>query len=410
MTISEGLIKKLEKQEIVSRDDVQKLAVQISTEYDKILFLLATRIGKSKIIMDIVKHHDYKRILFVMAQDIHIANFIKDCEKFNVDISPYTMICWNSYHKYIDNDYDMVICDEFDVSFENHISFMDKCKWKKYVLLSATSTFEQQTKLRKLGFFKWVVTLAQAISWQILPAPTVWLKRLTIDSKFQKQLTKIEDEIAYWKEKADENGWTENRPFNEKEIAIYRKKYGDNKGLLTKEQVKAYIAKNGKEPYYLTKKVPTWDAIQVNQRGLARKALYEEIKYKWFKDENIFQRLSDKRTIFFLPDINLSKELGNSISSLESSKENKALLEAFNSESIQFLISNKILVRGVNLYNINWGYFGRIDLNGGALEQSLARVLLGVAPSVVIPFVAYSKEQTVLFKFLEKNKLEPKYL
>lgn len=354
-------IKKLNATKKVTRDDIQSLGVEISKVYDKIFFNIGTRIGKTKLICDIVNYHQYKKVLFVNQQDIHITNFLKDLDKFGYDKSIYTCICWNSLKKYKNTEWDLVVCDEADYSLHNYLEFTDNCTYKKFFLLSGTSSVDINKLIISYGFFKWTITLKQAIDWDILPMPNVYLKKIKPSKLDKSKLDAAEKNIEYYKGKVKEKG--------------------DN-----------------------------WSLLNLKRKGLERKKIYEEIKDKWFLEENIFERLKDKRTVFFLPNITNSQVLGNSISSLNSKKENDALLNAFNEQKESYIISNKILVRGVNLENVEWGYFGILDLNGRSFRQAFARVLISLSPSVVIPFVENSKEEFVIYNFLKENNIQPKYL
>lgn len=354
-------IKMLKTQKTVTRDDIQALGVEISKVYDKVFFNVATRIGKTKLICDIVNYHQYKKVLFVNQQDIHITNFLKDLDKFGFDKSVYTCICWNSLKKFKNTEWDLIVCDEADYSLHNYLDFTENSQYKKFFLLSGTTSVEIDKLIKSYGFYKWTVSLKEALNWGILPLPTVYLKKIKPSYEELNKLKTAEKNVDYWKEQV--------------------KSKGDN-----------------------------WSLLNLKRKGLERKKIYESIKENWFIKENIFNRLKEKRTIFFLPDIANSQSLGNSISSLNKKKDNDNLLASFNNKEVDYIISNKILVRGVNLENVDWGYFGILDLNGRSFKQAFARVLISLSPSVVIPFVENSKEEFVVYQFLKENNIIPKYL
>lgn len=362
MSLIEKKIKGLLSTENITRNELQQLAVDLSYEKKNIFFNWGTRLGKSKCIMEIVKSHGFEKVLFVCSQNIHIQNFKDDCQKFGFDLSPYVFICWNSYHSYEGLVWDAIIQDEVDHSIDNHIAYLSKCKYNHVYFLTATISQEQEHKLRQIDYFKWTITSSQAMDWKILPLPTVWVKPIILNKNQIKDLTNLETWIDKLKVKANEVGWE--------------------------------TVKNGK-------KVPTWEGLSVLRKGGERKLFFEKIKMDWFEEEEIFNKFKNNRTIFFLPGIHESKKLGNSVSSLENIKTNNKILDNFNSGKINYIISKKILVRGVNVMNVNWGYFGILDLKGTNLIQSTARVLLGVAPNIIIPYIKGSKEEIVLNKFLK---------
>lgn len=372
MTLIEKKIKNLTQKVDVTRQELQDLCVELSHEQSNIFINWCTRLGKSKCIMEIVKSHGFKKVLFVCSQNVHIKNFQDDCKKFDFDLTPYTFICWNSYGKYVGH-WDAIIQDEFDHSIDNHIAFLESTKvtFEHVYFLTATVSPDQESKLKEvINYFKWSISSSQAMDWKILPLPTVYLKPITLNKSQDLHLKNIERYLEKLKEEADVKGW--NNTVDDK-------------------------------------LVPSWEALKVLKKGNERKAFFQSVKTNWFISDNIFNRLKDKRTIFFLPDINDNKRLGNSVSSLESSKANNKVLEDFNNGKISYIVSKKILIRGVNLYNINFGYFGFIDMNGTSLIQSTARVLLGVAPNIIIPYVKNSKEEQVLERFLHNFKCTIKY-
>jgi superfamily II DNA or RNA helicase len=220
-------------------------------------------------------------------------------------------------------------------------------------MLSATISEEQEKLIKeKLDIFTHNITMYQAILWGILPKPTVYLKIITPDKNYQNKIDYLNKQIKDFYEKGN---------------------------------------------YFMAKR-----------KGLDRKLLFENIKMNWFEKESIFQRLKNKRCLFFLPDIKKSKELGNSVSSLENKKTNNKLLNDFNTEVVCYIISNRILVRGVNMIDVKWCYIGMIDLKGSSLIQSFSRVLLSTSSNILISCVAGTKEYDVLMKFFKTIKLEPK--
>lgn len=348
-------IKKFNLKTIVDRNDIQAMGVEVSKHFNAIFFKFCTRLGKSKLIMDIVNHHNYKKVLFVCAQNIHIKTFTEDCVKFNNDVSVYTLICWNSLKKYNNEEWDLIVHDEADVSVETRIKYLENCTYKKVVLISATMEKPQEDLYNsKLNFFKWEISLNKAITWNILPKPIIYLKRLIPDKKEQLELDNINKKIKSFYDKGN---------------------------------------------VFMSKKT-----------GLERKSIYNKIKLKWFFEENIFDRLKDKRTLFFLPNIKESEKLGNSVSSLESNKKNNELLEKFNNLEISYIISNKILIRGVSMYDIKFALILALDLKRGVLDQKFGRILLDKASSVILPFVANSKEEKLIEDFVKSLPCEIKWM
>lgn len=108
MTISESLIKRLNNQEVVSRDDILGICKVAVDENINCFFNLATGVGKGKIVMEICKG----KTLMSHNQTVHIENFIRDSKKHKIDISNFTHTIWNSYHKHIDEEWDYIVVDK----------------------------------------------------------------------------------------------------------------------------------------------------------------------------------------------------------------------------------------------------------------------------------------------------------
>ena len=403
MNLIEKKIRNLNTKTNVTRDELQQLAVQLSHEKKNIFFNWGTRLGKSKCIMEIVKSHNFKKVLFVCSQNIHIQNFKDDCQKFGFDLSPYVFICWNSYHNYEGLVWDAIIQDEVDHSINNHIAYLSKCTYSHVYFLTATINQDQESKLRQIDYFKWSISSSQAMDWQILPLPTVYLKPIIMSPVQLKELQKMEERMERLKEESLEKGWYKLVLLKGKKLEDRIKKLEYELKLKWKEILKLY-------PDSDKENALTWEGLKVLKKGGERKKFFENIKMQWFEENGVFNRLKEKRTIFFLPDITDNKKLGNAVSSLEDSKTNTKILDNFNSGKIDYIISKKILVRGVNVINVNWGYFGVIDLNGTSLTQSTARVLLGISPYIFIPFVKGTKEEQVIIKFLKSFKCTVEYL
>jgi superfamily II DNA or RNA helicase len=306
--------------------------------------------------MNIVDKLKLNKILYVVGQNIHIDVFIKDAEQWNHDISNYTFICWNSYKKHYGEEFDLIVADEADLSSSAHIKGFQNIKSKKIILLTATmdtDTLMLYNEYKK--FYKWSIDIKTAIKFGILPKPTIYVKRIIPNKIEDKQLEKINSAIKNYYEKGN--------------------------------------------------------TFMCKREGLKRKQLFEQIKMNWFEKDKIFERLKTKRTIFFLPDIKKSALLGNSVSSLENKKENQRLLEDYNNGIIDYLISNKILIRGVSLFNVKYAVIISLDLKvGGTTTQKFGRVLLDNASSVIFAYVANTKEEVVVNKFIESLDGEIKYL
>ncbi len=351
MTISEALIKKLNSQKEVDRNAIQDVVVQVCRDYKNVYLNLATRLGKNRAIMRVVEDLKLTKVLYVAGQNIHLTTFTENCAEFNHDTSPYTLICWNSYKKYQDEHWQLIIQDEADLAWESHIRYYDMCTYDRVILLTATMDKEIEKAYKdKLNFFKFSVDLNKAIAWKILPMPKVYVKRIVPDKKYQKKLEDLD------------------------------------------KLIKSYYEKG--------------NTFMCKRKGLDRKKLYEEIKMKWFEDDNLFERLKNKRTIFFLPDIKKSQLLGNAVSSLESKKENKQILDDYNNKITNYIISNKILIRGVSLYDVKFALILTLDLKGGTTVQKTGRVLLDNESSIIFVYVANTREETVVLDFIKKLNAE----
>lgn len=305
---------------------------------------------------------------------------------------------------------------ELDFAFDNHLEFLSKVKYKKLILLSATINWEQLRKLKStLNPFIFKITLYQAVRFGILPEPTIYVKKVKLTTNkyqlyknfitteikanetFDEKIEKLKEDLTKQLNNTIENTLKTKEEDYLKEL---RKIYG-NISSYTEQDKEQLLKESTEKANKIVYNDSNYSFLQLKLIGNKRKKFLEDIKMREFVNGNYFNRLKDKRTIFFLPTVEACQNLGNSISYKSGNKTNEKLLTQFNESTINYLTAKKILDRGMNCEDIEYGVVLSFDFGGNTLLQKFGRIIRGVAPKIIMFIVENSKEEKVFDKIMK---------
>ena len=78
------------------------------------------------------------------------------------------------------------------------------------------------------------------------------------------------------------------------------------------------------------------------------------------------------------------------------------MIEAFNNGSIDYIVSVGMLIRAMNLYNVEHSIIGTHTEDGIILEQMLGRSLRFEFPTIHIPYIRGTKDEEKLLNNLNR--------
>jgi superfamily II DNA or RNA helicase len=363
----------------VDRNQLQDLVKEFVEHYQKVFLNFAT--GTSKTLASLLCTNKDFKVLIVIDKRIRESNWKLEMLKWGIDESKYTFTHYRSLEKHKDIEYDTIIADEADIISEANMAVLLQMKINKFIGLSADATKEKLELLDNLKLKKWTVSLSQAIKQCLLPTPIVNIVSIDISkvkekfnyARFGKVLSltateclkAIEEDLDYWKKQCETIGW----------------------GSAAK---------------------PSYPAINALRTGGKRKKLFEGIKLIQVK--KLYEQNKHLRGILFLGSIEVVDTFPNGIHSKKSTAENAELIQKFNDGEINILSSQNVLVRGQNLYGVNYAILGSIDSSTVKVNQMVGRALRTENSVIYIPIVKNTKDETNLNKFLDSLDFKINYI
>ena len=339
-----------------------RLCVQWSTGVGK------TRVGVNSISKLIEQTPDAKVLLCVAEvthKDTWRDEFYEVLGMFEAEqvLSSCTIECYASLKKYADTSWNMIIFDEaHHLGSEFRLDLLMTLKADYVLALSATMKKEVLDELN-VDFGRFMVnrySLSKAIDDEILPNPTIITVPLILDSKHETEMFKVE-----WGSKkgrssfghAHYNAWKEIR---------YRHTAGSLKVWCTQAQKYSWICE---EIEYAKKKYmmagTDWLKTVWLQKASERKRILGSMKSEYIKKviEKIKTDDADARLLCFCSSVEQAKKIGgvHAVHSKQTDKENKRLIDEFNSGESNELYAVGKLVEGVNLVDCKYLVMSQLD-------------------------------------------------
>lgn len=345
----------------------------------------ATGTGKSGAALQCCTVFDNPKILIVVEKLIHIENWKKEIQERGHAFTP-TFIHYNSLDK-VEKDWDVIIYDEADVLVTDKRLGEAQTLNGRIIFLSANIPREKLKMLKYAFKFKEdTLTIREAIKNGLVPKPVFKLYPISLSNDF--------DTCVFIRGR-DKTKKTETVRFRDR----FRK--GVNLRI-TCSQTQYY--KLLLEEYEFAKAMASasdfagYAQVRFLRKGLQVKQWLDSLKI------NEVRRLfkMQGRKLVFVPSIEEAEEYGNAVHSKNKAFVNQALVDAFNNHEIDYIVNIGVLVRGMNLVDIEHSIIGTYAGDGIQLEQMIGRSLRYCLPCLHIPYIKATKDEEKLFKLLNQ--------
>lgn len=399
----------------MTREQLQKEAVDSINKYHRVALQWCTGLGKSKAAIEIIKYLDNVRflytakpklkILLVVAEIPHKDNWEKEIKKWSNTPYDIEMVCYASLKNYQNTNWDLIIYDEaHHLGSDLRLSFLSTIVADDILLLSATIPDYLLSQLSTIygSFYSSKVTLSEAIKWEILSEPKVYLIPLYLNSS--KYDCEIVEEWGKGKRK------TIYCNFSDRWKYIKNKTQYPNVKLIircTQRQKYNYLS----EQYEHYKKAFQQTRIEFVKNkwlrlGLERKKFLGDTKTPYVKE--LLNKLNKNRFICFCNNIKQVEYLGGK-NCIHSKKKNSLdIIESFNNKKIDHLFAVGMLQEGQNLTDIEAGIIVQLDGTERSFIQKFGRSMRAEDPVQYIFYYPNTRDEEYLQKAIET--IDDKYI
>jgi superfamily II DNA or RNA helicase len=362
----------------MTREDITKLALSKIDSTQCMILELSTGVGKSKIAIELLNHicdrvfNNYQSetsVLLLVAKTVHKQNWLNEIQKWGgIKTDNIIIECYESFHKYNDRHFDVVILDEMQHLSEKRMDILKSMHIHECIIgLSATIKYDIKSYF-KYKFNATIIScnINEAIKSNILPEPKIYLLPLTLDTIEKKY-----------------------------EITRFKKTY-----------------KVSQQAYYnnLSRLIDWYKSKFLNTNNSRIKTLWLSTagkRLKWLSEQkegiilHLLDKLKNERTLTFCNNINQSELLGryNITSKNRNSIHN---LNMFNEGEIKHITAVNILNEGMNLVNCRVGIFCNLNASEIITKQRIGRLLRHKNPIIIIPYFKETREQVLVEKMLEE--------
>lgn len=346
----------------MTREELQKKASDLLFDKKRMLCQWATGTGKSGVALQFIKQNPKMNCLILVPEQNNIENWEKEFDKFEVDRSKTTIVCYASFHKHANTYWDFLVFDEAPhTNTEKKVEICRSVSAKYILALGAVMSQEEIDNLEDVygTFYRSTITLSKAISLGILPHPVIKVLTLSIDNK--------------------------RREYTHKGKKLTAAEMYDN---ITKKVDAAYAAYNAK-PNEFNKRL-------MFRAGLDRKRFLAKLKEDAVK--RICQSLEQngRRFLCFCASIKQAEHLGKYRAFTSKTPVHFQLLNRFNNHEINSLYVVGKLIEGQNLKDIECGVIAQLDGSSRITVQKVGRIIRSQNPVIYIPIIKGTKDEGFL--------------
>lgn len=390
----------------MTRFEIQQKAVDMMKDNSLLLLQWATGCGKSKAAIEIIKSIEEplikKDILLVVAEIAHKKNWEKEFIKWNLSLSKFNIIIvtYASLKKYKNKSYDLIILDEaHHAGSDIRLNILTEIKAPKVLALSATLTVDIWYELglifdKNSTVFK--ITLQEAIDWNILPEPKIYLIPMELDNINNSQII-----IEEWGNKLKRE--TIRCSIKERWSYIKNKvEYPNIRLEIYCTELQKYIYLSDKIDFYKKQ------YLRTRNDGVKKKLLLlgsERKRYLGSLKNNralqLIKELEDKRYIVFCSSIEQAEALGGNNSIHSQKKGALDTIDDFNSKKIDSLFTVGMLQEGQNLVDIEAGVIIQLDGTERSFIQKSGRAMRAEEPSIYILYYKNTRDEEYLNKIIK---------
>lgn len=358
------------------------------------LLELPTGIGKTKLAIDKAKQLNTKKgnILIVVPRLVLIDSWKKELNKwwknYNEDLNKIEFTTYNSFYKYAETNWDIVIFDEAHHISENTRLQISKFNFKNSILCSAT--IKRDIKAQLIKVFPHLViykqSLRNVINDNILPDPKVILIKLELDNKKPKETIKLSGK-----------GTPITISYDERWHYLKNKLAANIK--CTETQYYEYISNN--IDYWKNRYLR--DNLSISKNNWLRKS---GERLKWLSNRKsdlvlfILKKLNNHRTITFCNSILHTEILGKYCIN-STNKKAITYLSDFNSKKINHITTCNMLNEGANLVDCQIGIYASLNSSEIVIIQKMGRLLRHKNPIIIIPYYNNTRDQEIVEKMIK---------
>jgi len=374
------------------KDRDQCRAEVVALKNKHLVITLPTGMGKTRTALETAFSSGplFPKVLIVYYQNVSEGNWKDEIVRwgYDRDMSLFTFTTYASLHKHAGEHWDVVICDEGHHITERVMDIMENMSFTRALILSATLTGQQITKLRYLlhDLYVYKVRMKDAINSDILPDPHIVLWPLMLKTM----------------------GNTETIILNPKVTApVVELTFAQRK--MFKDRKHKYVIPCTETQYYLDLETKVDFFKRAAMGSAAMKNLWLQkagVRLKWLASKKspyvkqLLSLLNEERTLTFCGSIEQTKELGeNCIHS--KNKNSQQILKDFNDGKIDHITAVAMLDECVNLTSCRVGIFANISSSERIQIQRVGRILRHPSPIIFIPYFKNSREEEVVKKMLE---------
>lgn len=392
---------KIKVENIDLRTEIQNEIVKIDAKI--LLCELATGFGKSLIALKRIKN---RKCLILISQLYHEQNWRNDAIKHNIDISNCVFTCYNSLAKYKNEDWPIIVADEFHRHSDNWSETLLEFNYDEFIGLSGTIPLEIKKKAYNLGKPTFVsISTEDAVSWNILPEPEINVINLYLDNKLPNQIF----EKGKNKQKNTINctysEW--NRTYK------WQGSKRPNLRIQCTEQEYYTLVNDdlewNKSQFFKTKNAVF--GMRMKILGNQRKSFLANLKTKYV--QKLIQKVNG-RIVVFASSIEQAEQLDKDAVHSQN-KNGQQIIEEFNSYKRDLLVSIRQLSESMNLVEPDNGIIIQLDNSkegsrsktSVANQQRLGRLLRSDIPKLYVFCYKHTQDEVYLEKF--KESLDSKW-
>jgi len=416
---------------MITRDELQKQAVQALIDDGFIMVNWGTGVGKSRVAIDAIDRlfkAGAQNILLLVDQGIHKTNWrnefleAKGPEHGAFLYDSVTVECYASLPKYTGTSWDLVIADEaHHLRSENRVDLLASLKADRMVCLSATISCKGDAEallktLSRFGDFKsFDFGLQDAIDNEILPEPTVHIHVLPLKDLGARHLIveewgakarrrTIDTDFEHYRQFLDKDQYpavTLNIDCSAAEAYSYYEKQMEERSKRYKDlKKKADDGENVPAPQLEMAK------NRMVRYGLLRKNLLGTSKTQFMTW--LLKKLEGKRYICFCSDVDQAWTLGGDNVICNEVKDCDAIVNAFNDGERNSLFAVNMGKEGQNLSGIEACVVVQLMGKDRHFIQEMGRAMRAKDPQQHIVVVDGTKDIEYLRDSV--SSINPKYI
>lgn len=347
----------------MTKDELQSITAKRLEKERRLICQWATGTGKSGVLLKFLKLHPDFNCLVLVPEQNNIENWENEFEKFGVDRSKVSIMCYASFHKQKDTKWDVVCFDEMPhVDTMKRIAICHSVSGDYILALGAVITEDERTSLESVygRFDKSVISLPMAIKYGYVPSPKVHVLHMDLDD-------------------GDRKFWINGRCYTAKG----KYEYLQNK-----------VAK-AREKYNLSS--TAFNKTEMLRAGNERKRFLGEMKEYALRRVCSALKKKNRRFLCFCSSISQAISIGNDQAFTSKTPTSMKLLEKFNNHEIDSLYVVGKLIEGQNLNDIEVGIIGQLGGTDRITVQQCGRILRSQNPVIYIPVFDDTKDESFLY-------------